>query len=118
MDHMAFPSQFLWELHFIEAAQPTGSRSWLTGLQFFRELHFIAAIRHTKHLRNLHLSQFFRELHFIEAETIPSHSSSCQCRSSFGSCTSLRPVSSGLSWVHCPKLQFLRELHFNEVGGD
>ena len=43
MDHMAFPSQFLWELH------------------------FIAAIRHTKHLRNLHLSQFFRELHFIEA---------------------------------------------------
>lgn len=86
--------------------------------QFLQELYFIEARVAMTLACTPYLSQFLWELHFIEAETIPSHSSSCQCRSSFGSCTSLRPVSSGLSWVHCPKLQFLRELHFNEVGGD
>ena len=59
-------SQFLRELHFIEAgARPA---RWLAASwsQFLRELHFIEASC-VRLRRPMVLSQFLRELHFIEA---------------------------------------------------
>ena len=106
--------------------------------QFLRELHFIEACNPPPGSVNpCRRSQFLRELHFIEARRGCRGASPPGRRSSFGNCTSLRPLPhAGLLPVHvsqilrdCTSLrqvlvlsgnqallsQFLRELHFIEA---
>ena len=134
------PSQFLRELHFIEA--PRRICPLLRGprLQFLRELHFIEASGSRRSARapdrcssfgnctSLRrrqgglgdrgaASQFLRELHFIEAPTPPQALCPPARRSSFGNCTSLRRRRHRGRSAPRPS-QFLWELHFTGVGGD
>ena len=67
------PSQFLRELHFIEALGPSPPE--VRGpSQFLRELHFIEASASHRSCSACARSQFLRELHFTEA----GHRSTCQ----------------------------------------
>ena len=59
-------SQFLRELHFIEAKHTDALLLWFRS-QFLRELHFIEAGCMTPTASRGAMSQFLRELHFIEA---------------------------------------------------
>ena len=59
--------------------------------QFLRELHFIEARGAWPRPSLLRRSQFLRELHFIEADNKERRANNSPGRSSFGNCTSLRP---------------------------
>ena len=61
-------------------------------LQFLRELHFIEAPPATAWSGPSLRLQFLRELHFIEAPPSTTESQIPRRCSSFGNCTSLRPV--------------------------
>ena len=106
-------SQFLRELHFIEAEKAastsakTGSRSSFGNCTSLRQ-------GHQRHVRGHLESQFLRELHFIEAGVHGHRSAPGSCRSSFGNCTSLRHLSHR-EGKGSPTSQFLRELHFIEA---
>ena len=65
---------------------------WLDTLQFLWELHFIEA-QQTPPTTPPHQLQFLWELHFIEAMCGPITAVRRMSCSSFGNCTSLRPMS-------------------------
>ena len=134
-------SQFLRELHFIEALKPSGtpdtptSRSSFgnctslrrlarevgSGRQPLRRSSFgnCTSLRlRTKEQRlEDHMSQFLRELHFIEASMgARGRRTARRSRSSFGTCTSLRLRRVEVA-VGTAQSQFLRELHFIEATG-
>ena len=112
--HRFFGSQFVRELHCIEACAPPRSLpNHQVAVPSGSSLPFFHPTVRT--LFGYELSQFLRELHFIEAI----HTSllqSCQSgRSSFGNCTSLRLGKQGAGGKKLVPSQFLRELHFIEA---
>ena len=112
------PSQFLRELHFIEARAGTRGRRRTSRRSSFgnctslrphgvgepapdsdRRSSFgnCTSLRRDEHVAVWHAawSQFLRELYFIEAPAWAARGTRTSCRSSFGNCTSLRPHPQG-----------------------
>ena len=83
-------SQFLWELHFIEAATSKGLIGDDYGSQFLWELHFIEAwLSRPRRPRPTRCSSF-GNCTSLRLQPEPHHRWNPHRRSSFGNCTSLR----------------------------
>ena len=77
-----------------------GDHEVLEGSQFLRELHFIEAPMRLNQTNHPLPSQFLRELQFIEAIPPSPPRSRASRRSSFGNGNSLRPAKRGTGDVN------------------